>query len=146
MYQEKVVSAVNGWPMVFVNFLLFLAVPFSIVNGAMHLEKAAGTVPVFGIALMICGGLLVAAGAVTTKGFFILLPNEAAVLTLFGAYTGTVKAYGFWWVNPFFVKRKISLRSHNLDEERKAAMISNLLVVLCGNRDPHPVVNAGSLY
>ena len=34
----------------------------------------------------------------------------------------------------------------NLDEERKAAMISNLLVVLCGNRDPHPVVNAGSLY
>ena len=49
---------------------------------------------------MVCGGLLLAAGALTTKGFFILLPNEAAVLTLFGRYTGTVKANGFWWVNP----------------------------------------------
>ena len=34
----------------------------------------------------------------------------------------------------------------DLDEERKAAMVSNLLVVLCGNRDPHPVINAGTLY
>ena len=118
MYQEKVTSAINGWPMVFVNFLLFLAAPVLLINGAMHLEKAAGTVPVFGIALMICGGLLVAAGAITTKGFFILLPNEAAVLTLFGAYTGTVKAYGFWWVNPFSVKRKISLRSYNLNGDK----------------------------
>ena len=33
-----------------------------------------------------------------------------------------------------------------LDEERKAAMISNLLVVLCGNKDAQPVVNSGSLY
>ncbi|MDL2258636.1 SPFH domain-containing protein [Eubacteriales bacterium OttesenSCG-928-K08] len=34
----------------------------------------------------------------------------------------------------------------NLDEERKAAMVSNLLVVLCGNKDPQPIVNSGSLY
>ena len=34
----------------------------------------------------------------------------------------------------------------DLDEERKAAMVSNLLVVLCGDRDAHPVVNTGSLY
>ena len=34
----------------------------------------------------------------------------------------------------------------NLDEERKAAMVSNLLVVLCGNKDAQPVVNSGSLY
>jgi hypothetical protein len=33
-----------------------------------------------------------------------------------------------------------------LDEERKAAMVSNLLVVLCGDRDAQPVVNTGSLY
>jgi len=33
-----------------------------------------------------------------------------------------------------------------LDEERKAAMVSNLMVVLCGNRDAQPVVNSGSLY
>ena len=34
----------------------------------------------------------------------------------------------------------------NLDEERKAAMVSNLLVVLCGNRDVQPIVNSGSIY
>ena len=34
----------------------------------------------------------------------------------------------------------------DLDDERKAAMVSNLLVVLCGNRDAQPVVNSGSLY
>ena len=34
----------------------------------------------------------------------------------------------------------------NLDEERKAAMVSNLLVVLCGNKDAQPIVNSGSLY
>jgi hypothetical protein len=34
----------------------------------------------------------------------------------------------------------------DLDEERKAQMVSNLLVVLCGHQDPHPVINAGSLY
>lgn len=33
-----------------------------------------------------------------------------------------------------------------LDEERKAAMVSNLLVVLCGNKDPQPIVNSGSIY
>jgi len=34
----------------------------------------------------------------------------------------------------------------NLDEERKAAMVSNLLVVLCGNKDAQPIVNSGSIY
>jgi len=33
-----------------------------------------------------------------------------------------------------------------LDEERKAAMVSNLLVVLCGNKDAQPIVNSGSIY
>ena len=33
-----------------------------------------------------------------------------------------------------------------LDDERKAAMVSNLLVVLCGDKDPQPVVNSGSIY
>ena len=34
----------------------------------------------------------------------------------------------------------------DLDEERKAAMVSNLLVVLCGNKDAQPIVNSGSIY
>ncbi len=50
-------------------------------------------------------------------GFVIVNPNESSVLTLFGAYKGSIRKNGFWWVNPFFVKRKLSLRARNLDSE-----------------------------
>ncbi|GET26213.1 SPFH domain-containing protein [Prolixibacter sp. NT017] len=50
-------------------------------------------------------------------GFLIVAPNESAVLVLFGAYKGTVKANGFWWTNPFFTKEKISLRARNIDSD-----------------------------
>ncbi|MFQ5703741.1 MAG: SPFH domain-containing protein [Gemmatimonadales bacterium] len=48
-------------------------------------------------------------------GFFVVNPNEARVLQLFGRYVGTVKASGLRWANPFFVKRKISLRVRNFE-------------------------------
>lgn len=117
MYQERVVTAANGWPMVFVNFILMLLVPLCIIGGASRLDGPDAS-PAVGLPLMIGGALILACAVLCTKGFFILLPNEAAVLTLFGRYTGSVKAYGFWWVNPFSVKRKISLRSYNLNGEK----------------------------
>ncbi len=54
---------------------------------------------------------------VAIGGFVIVNPNESSVLVLFGAYKGTIKTNGFYWVNPFFVKKKISLRARNLDSE-----------------------------
>jgi regulator of protease activity HflC (stomatin/prohibitin superfamily) len=51
-------------------------------------------------------------------GFFIIQPNTSRVLVFFGDYRGTVKKNGFFWVNPFFVKKKVSLRAHNFDSER----------------------------
>ena len=53
-----------------------------------------------------------------TAGFFFIYPNGSRVLTLFGAYKGTVKANGFFWVNPFYAKKSISLRARNFDSER----------------------------
>ena len=50
-------------------------------------------------------------------GFFIVEPNKAMVLLLFGAYKGTVKANGFFWVNPFMTKKKISLRVRNFENK-----------------------------
>ena len=190
--------------------------------------------------------------AISTGGFVVVQPNESSVLTLFGRYSGTVKDAGFWWVNPFNKKHRLSLRVRNfetaklkvndangnpieigaivvwrvtdtaeamfevddyeerlakagvevrearishlayspeiaqamlqrqqasaiiaarykivegavgmvenalellaqkkmltLDDERKAAMVSNLLVVLCGERGTQPVLNTGTLY
>jgi regulator of protease activity HflC (stomatin/prohibitin superfamily) len=53
----------------------------------------------------------------TGIGFTVINPNEAVVLTLFGAYKGTIKDNGFFWTNPFFVKKKISLRARNFISE-----------------------------
>ena len=51
-------------------------------------------------------------------GFIIIYPNYSSVLTLFGKYKGTIKKNGFHWVNPFFFRKKISLRAQNFDSEK----------------------------
>ncbi len=48
-------------------------------------------------------------------GLLAVEPNASRVLTLFGEYKGTVTANGFFWVNPFYVKKRISLRARNID-------------------------------
>ena len=52
-------------------------------------------------------------GFILMPGFFFLNPNSSNVLVLFGDYKGTVKKNGFYWVNPFFMKKSISLRARN---------------------------------
>lgn len=51
-------------------------------------------------------------------GFFTIQPNQAMVLILFGKYTGTIKKEGWHWANPFYSKKKISLRSRNINGEK----------------------------
>jgi regulator of protease activity HflC (stomatin/prohibitin superfamily) len=50
-------------------------------------------------------------------GFMVVNPNESIVLVLFGDYIGTIKQNGFFWANPFYTKKKISLRARNLNSE-----------------------------
>lgn len=88
----------------------------------------------FFIALTILGGVLVANGAshglpvravlgvllfltalICFGGLFVVNPNEGRVLTLFGNYRGTGKEPGLWWVNPFMVKKAVSLRVRNFE-------------------------------
>jgi regulator of protease activity HflC (stomatin/prohibitin superfamily) len=61
--------------------------------------------------------ILFAPAAFLAIGLLIINPNESSVLILFGEYKGTVKENGFFWVNPFFYKKKISLRAHNFDSQ-----------------------------
>ncbi len=51
-------------------------------------------------------------------GYFVVSPNDSRVLVLFGRYRGTVRKEGFWWTNPFTVRKRISLKAHNLNGER----------------------------
>ena len=71
-------------------------------------ENASPFVFAFGTLLLVCG-------CISLGGFLVVNPNEAAILILFGDYKGTTEDNGFFWVNPFFIKRKISLRARNRD-------------------------------
>ena len=54
----------------------------------------------------------------TLPGYFFVNPNGSRVLTLFGKYKGTVRINGFYWINPFYSKKAISLRARNFDSEK----------------------------
>jgi regulator of protease activity HflC (stomatin/prohibitin superfamily) len=64
--------------------------------------------PVIGASLLVIGFFIL-------PGFCIINPNESLVLILFGDYKGTIKQNGFFWTNPFMMKKKISLRAQNFD-------------------------------
>lgn len=66
---------------------------------------------------MIWTVVIIALGIFGCAGLMTVNPNESKVLILFGAYKGTVKRNGFMWVNPFFTRKRISLRARNLDSE-----------------------------
>ena len=61
--------------------------------------------------------VLILAFVLMLPGYFSQEPNEARVMVFFGKYEGTFKKTGFYWVNPFMNKKKLSLRARNLDVE-----------------------------
>ncbi len=67
--------------------------------------------------LMIVSGAVLLVAFFLMPGFLVVNPNESSVLVLFGDYIGTVKHNGFFWVNPFYTKKKISLRARNLNSD-----------------------------
>lgn len=96
-------------------------IPFKPLSGYSMLTVCfvlLGLAVLTGVKIMIIPSVVCALAAfVMMAGFFIVNPNESGVLTLFGEYKGTVRSNGFFWVNPFFLKNKISLRARNLDSQ-----------------------------
>lgn len=104
-----------GWGMLFLSILLFAAAVALFIAGGV-LNAAAGDA-VTG-ACVITGIVFTLAAILICCGFLMLSPNQASVLTLFGDYKGTVKNSGLMWVNPFYGKKRISLRSRNLNGQK----------------------------
>jgi regulator of protease activity HflC (stomatin/prohibitin superfamily) len=100
MKEEKNFHALKGYFMLLV-LLVFVAL---IVFGIML--KSPVIIPVAAILFIL-----------SLIGFTVVSPNESAVLVLFGSYKGTIKENGFYWVNPFMNKKKISLKARNFDSE-----------------------------
>ena len=64
---------------------------------------------------IVVAALLIALSTFLTAGLFMVNPNEAKVLQLFGEYKGTAKVQGLRWANPFLTKKKVSLRVRNFE-------------------------------
>jgi regulator of protease activity HflC (stomatin/prohibitin superfamily) len=107
-------KASSGYPYLFLTILIFVLSVTSFILTVIN-SSLSGILIGF---LVITGIVLAVAFIFFCFGFFMLTPNQACVLNLFGTYKGTVKASGFKWVNPFYTKRKISLRSRNLNGEK----------------------------
>lgn len=98
----------SGFVWFIITSLIFLVSIAAVVLGAIY-----NLMP-----LVLGGSLAFTAWIIMLAGFFTLQPNEAAVIILFGAYKGTVKTSGWHWANPFFTKKRISLRQRNLNGEK----------------------------
>lgn len=100
---------VSGWQALFAGLALMFLGPMGFVILAVSAKSALSVLFVFGAILSFIGGIIVLCGLMA------IAPNEARVLLLFGNYVGTVKSSGFFFVNPFYSKRKVSLRVRNFE-------------------------------
>lgn len=101
-----------GIPMLLFNLL------FMIVLGWAFVKTAQSGLPLsWRVGLLLLESFLIIVSLICWGGFMQIDPNEARVMLFFGKYEGTVKENGFFWVNPFFSKKKLTLRARNLDIE-----------------------------
>jgi len=100
MKQEFIVKPISGY------LAVLMAVLF--IGGAI-----AG----FAYEIIWLGAILTLLFIFIVIGFTVVDPNGSCVMVLFGAYKGTIRENGFFWVNPFYIKRRISLRARNFNSE-----------------------------
>jgi regulator of protease activity HflC (stomatin/prohibitin superfamily) len=101
MTKEKEYEPASGYLVLFIMLVAFVICLVGLIGAR---------VPLFGWILCLYPFML--------PGFFFVNPNSSRVLVLFGDYRGTVKKNGFYWVNPLFSKKSISLRARNFDSDK----------------------------
>lgn len=119
MKEEKIITPADGYLMLFVFLIMFI-----------------GSIIILIITKIFIFILFIAIAIFIKPGFIMVQPNNSRVLLLFGEYVGTINKNGFYWVNPLYTKKKISLRASNFDSERlkvndklgNPIMISTILV------------------
>ena len=112
MTTEKTYQPMSGWFPLLVTMIFIVAGPWLIISKAIALGTYGGTQNL----LMMLGGIVIfALGFISIFGFMAIQPNQARVLLLFGTYKGSALKSGFFWVIPFFSKKKISLRIRNFE-------------------------------
>ena len=103
-HREDAGRTINGVVMLFANIAIYLS--------------AAGVLCTYSSEQLVLLIALIVVGVFVSAGFFSLQPNEAAVLSLFGAYRGTARISGLRWTNPFYRATKVSVRARNFNGEK----------------------------
>lgn len=105
-----------GWK---VNGFVALILFFAVLGGSIYLIVAGANCEsmTWGPVMLVSGIVLTVFSLIACKGFMLLEPNEARVLTFFGKYVGSFYNTGFWWVNFLMSAKNISLRARNLNAE-----------------------------
>jgi hypothetical protein len=111
MVRERMTNGIPGVPVVLALLAAEAAIVWLIVRAVLDgdLDDGAKT------ATLVAGVIASALVAFLFRGIFLVAPNEAQVLQLFGDYAGTAKVPGLRWANPFYVRHKISLRVRNFE-------------------------------
>jgi len=112
MVAEKTYRPLSGWFPLIVTIALFIAGPFFFITGLIGINYPGG---IGFILRVVLGVSLFVMAFISLFGYMAIAPNRARVLLLFGTYKGSVLKSGFFWVNPFFSKKKISLRIRNFE-------------------------------
>ena len=107
--KERLASTISGYPMIVVGLLGL------VMDGYGVFRLAHGEIDVTTVALLIVGMLLF---VLVVAGFYMLQPNQAAAITLFGDYRGSDRSDGLRWVWPWMMRPKISIRVHNFTSDR----------------------------
>jgi regulator of protease activity HflC (stomatin/prohibitin superfamily) len=110
MVRENERKAISGW--------LVLPILLAVLAGTVYRFVLAVSAPIPETSSILLWVFVFLVDFVCWLGFFVVNPNEAKVLQLFGSYVGTVKTSGFHWANPLFSKRRISLRIRNFETTR----------------------------
>lgn len=101
---EKNIKPSKGYLALLVSFIMLLS-PLAIISAQNNFFVIVATIILSFLSIF---GFI---------GLFVVNPNESMVLILFGKYMGTARENGFFWVNPFYAKKKITLRARNLESE-----------------------------
>lgn len=107
MIREKTVKASSG-------YLLLVVLPLlTLLFGGLFIRAAKFDEPIAAVIYMLLSLLIL----ICFKGFFMVHPNQAVVMQLFGSYVGSVRVNGLRWANPFYAKHAVSLRVRNFESE-----------------------------
>ncbi|VVT13743.1 Membrane protein [Sphingomonas sp. EC-HK361] len=106
---ERQAATASGYPMLVIGLALTAAGVFAVSQLASEMWS-----PVWSVLPILCaiGVAFIAAG------FYMLQPNQAAAITLFGSYKGTDRATGLRWVLPWMIRKKLSVRANNVISDK----------------------------